>query len=318
MDRFEHTLRPTEGWKDNTARISFDTVGNQYVTFRAQYEHTKRDLVGLDRRGPDRDGDAAGGALLRRGGSHARPRLLDPRADAAVLARLQCHASRPARTITPGPTRSSEFGLLDNKNTSFSVGFNYTPSAKLNLGADYGRDDKFDSLQQSRNANPAPDPSWTDPNRNWTLSNDEKVNNFSAYLNLVKAIKKTDIRASYDLSDSDQAFVHGGPRIPVLAATAPGQFIALPNVTNKWQRAMVDLKYSVSAKVGLGLSYWYEKFDVEDFAAINTAGSQTLPIAALGAQTDTPRIDYLGSITTGYGNRPYKGQTAMFRLFYEF
>ena len=40
-------LRTTEGWKDKTARVSVDTVGNQYFTVRALYEHTQRDLVGL-------------------------------------------------------------------------------------------------------------------------------------------------------------------------------------------------------------------------------------------------------------------------------
>ena len=74
----------------------------------------------------------------------------------------------------------------------------------MNLGADYGRE-TFEALQESRNANPAPDPTWTDPNRNWTLANDETVNTFSVYLNLLKALEKTDIRVGYDLSDSDQA-----------------------------------------------------------------------------------------------------------------
>ena len=68
----------------------------------------------------------------------------------------------------------------------------------MNVGADYGRE-TFNALQESRNANPAPDPSWTDPNRNWTLTNDETVNTFSLYLDLIKALAKTDIRVAYDL-----------------------------------------------------------------------------------------------------------------------
>ena len=185
----------------------------------------------------------------------------------------------------------------------------------VNFGADYGRE-TYHSLQQSRNANPAPDPQWTDATRNWTLTNDETVNNASVYLNLVKAIAKTDIRFGYDYSDSDQGFLHGGPRIAGL--TAAGTFIPLPNVTNKWQRATFDLKYAITPKVGLGFAYYYEKFDVSDFATINTAGPASLPVALLGAQTDTPRNDWLGSITTGYGNRPYKGQTGYVRVFYMF
>ena len=78
------------------------------------------------------------------------------------------------------------------------------------------------------------------------------------------------------------------------------------------------MTFSVSKKLGLGASYWYEKLDVADFATINTAGPQTLPRPELGAQTDTPRFDWLGSINTGYAVRPYKGQTLFLRMFYNF
>jgi Putative outer membrane beta-barrel porin, MtrB/PioB len=313
-DQYEHSVRATQGWKDNTARVSYDFVGNQYVTLRAQYEHTKRDTINL--------------SVEDIASSGAQPDL-----------RFYDEAARKSdRTtfiveVTPvssvgldfnlfhgkddysGADPTQEFGLLNNKNTGWTVGLSYAPSMKVNLGADYGRE-TYDALQESRNANPAPDPTWTDPNRNWSLANNETVNTFSAYANLVKLLAKTNIRASYDLSDSDQAFVHGGPRI--VSLTAANQFIPFPDVTNKWQRATIDVSYSVSNNLGLGASYWYEKFDVQDYATINTAGPQTLPVAALGPQTDTPRIDWLGTITTGYAARPYKGQTVFVRVFYNF
>jgi hypothetical protein len=58
--------------------------------------------------------------------------------------------------------------------------------------------------------------------------------------------------------------------------------------------------------VGLGYTR-YEKFDVTDFVTIDLPG-----------QPGTPRIDYLGEINTGYGNRPHKGNTGFFRLLYTF
>ncbi|HEX9094007.1 MAG TPA: MtrB/PioB family outer membrane beta-barrel protein, partial [Coriobacteriia bacterium] len=319
-DQYEHGVRATQGYKDNTARISYDFVGNQYVTLRAQYEHTKRDTIGLDVE------DIIGS------GSQEALRFYDEAArkrDRTTFIVELTPVSTVGLNFTlfngkddyAGADSQQEFGLLDNKNTGWTAGVNYAPSAKLNLGADYGRE-TYNSLQESRNANPAPDPTWTDPNRNWTLTNDETVNTFTAYANLIKLFAKTDIRASYDLSDSDQAFVHGGPRIASLsvptAAAPAGTFVPFPNVTNKWQRATIDVTYSVSKKLGLGASYWYEKFDVEDYATINTAGPQTLPRPELGAQTDTARIDWLGSISTGYAARPYKGQTLFLRLFYMF
>jgi Putative outer membrane beta-barrel porin, MtrB/PioB len=313
-EQLEHGVRATQGWQDNTARVSYDLVGNEYVTLRALYEHTKRDTINLSI------------ATIEEGGAQPDLRFYDEAARTrnrgTIIAELTPVSTfginfslSTGKDDYQGADSSQEFGLLNNKNTAFSVGANYAPNETVNLGADYGRE-TYNSLQESRNANPAPDPSWTDPNRNWTLANDETVNNFSVYLNLIKALAKTDIQASYDLSDSDQGFVHGGPRIASL--TAANQFVALPNVTNKWQRFTVDVRYYVSKKLGLGASYWYEKFDVADYATIDSAGPATLPVSALGAQTDTARIDWLGSITTGYAPRPYKGQTAFVRVIYEF
>ena len=37
-----------EGWQDKTARVSFDTIGNGYVTLRAMYEHSKRTAIDTD------------------------------------------------------------------------------------------------------------------------------------------------------------------------------------------------------------------------------------------------------------------------------
>jgi hypothetical protein len=313
-DRWEHNFRTTEGWRDNTARVSYDFVGNQYVTLRAMYEHTSRDAIDLSVERLEEMGmqEAARfydeAARTRNRGTFVLE--LTPLSSVGLNFSLSS-----GKDDYQGADATQEFGLLDNKNTAWTAGVSYAPNDKVNLGGDYGRE-TYNSLQESRNANPAPDPSWTDPNRNWALTNDETVNNVSIYLDLVKALAKTDIHVAYDYSDSDQAFVHSGPRIASL--TAAGQFVALPNVTNKWQRATVDVRYSLSPKLGLGFSYWYEKFDVEDFATINTAGPQTLPRPGLGPQTDTARIDWLGALFTGYGNRPYKGQTGIVRLFYQF
>lgn len=319
-DIWEHGVRTTQGWKDGTARISFDMVGTQWLTLRALYEHTNRDTINLS---AEALAHAAMQPAARFFDEAARTRNrgtfiveVTPTASFGINASL---ATGKDDYQDADPTQ--QFGLLSNENTAFTIGVSYVPNAKVNLGADYGHE-TFEALQQSRNANPAPDPSWTDPNRNWTMTNDETVNTFTAYVNLVKPFAKTDIRFAYDYSDSDQGFAHGGPRIATLAlptATAPsGAFVAFPNVTNTWHHATVDVQYSVSEKFGLGLSYWYEKFEVEDFATINTAGPQTLPRPELGAQTDEARYDWLGSITTGYGNRPYKGQTVFVRVFYMF
>jgi hypothetical protein len=312
--RLQHGVRTTQGYEDDTARISVDTVGNEHFTLRAIYEHTNRDVINLSAEALDHAAMQPAARFFDEAARKSDRATFIVELTPTEELGFNFSVAHGKDDYQEGDPRQ-EFGLLDNKSTSYTAGVNYAPSQKVNLGADYGYE-KFEALQASRNASPLPSSTWTDPAYNWTLTNDDKVNTFTAYLNLVKAIEKTDIRASYDYSDSDQGYVHGGARIASLSAA--NQFLALPNITNKWQRATVDVRYNISEKVGLGAAWWYEKIDVEDFSTVNTAGPQTLPRSDLGPQTDTARIDWLGNLFTGYGNRPYSGNTVFLRMFYMF
>ena len=310
-DNFNRTGRAHNDMRDQAFRATWDTTGNQFVSLRLGYEHVARKGYGFSEQAIE---DSASQPGLRFYDEADRDRdRFNILATLTPVQNVDLTASVTYGKDTYGGP-GLEFGLLDNKNTAYNVGVNVTPKAGIAFGANYGRDD-FSSFQKSRNANPAPDPTWTDPNRDWTMDNDEKVNNFDLYLDLANALKNTGIRFAYSLSDSDNAFVHGGPRVNPsvpgsLAATKDAfgnpTFEALPNVTNTWQQFMVDLKYSFSSKVGFAVGYFYEKLDVTDFATVNLPG------------TDQPRIDYLGEINTGYGNRPYKGSTFTARLLYTF
>jgi MtrB/PioB family decaheme-associated outer membrane protein len=205
------------------------------------------------------------------------------------------------------PEGRQQFGLIKSKVAAWNVGLNYSVRQDLAFGASYGQDE-MRAVQRSRNANPPPDPTWTDPARNWNLDNTEKVTNINVYADLTRWFK-----ISYDFSDSDNDLAYGGPRVLVLAVTPPGQFIPLPNVTNKWHRLQADFKYFFTKNVGVGLGYYYEKLDIDDFATIDTNGS-----VGYTAATGDPRIDYLGGLITGYGARPYDGQNVFVRLLYAF
>lgn len=63
--------------------------------------------------------------------------------------------------------------------------------------------------------------------------------------------------------------------------------------------------------MGLGFTWWYEKLDV--YAAIDANGS-----VGFTPETGTVRVDYLGGLITGYGARPYTGNTAFVRILYLF
>jgi MtrB/PioB family decaheme-associated outer membrane protein len=300
-DSFDRTGRAFNNMTDNTLRASLDTVGNQYLTIRGIYEYTQR------------KGSGFAESAIEDGGAQPGLRFYDE-ADRDRNKGTLVFAVNPmdmvdltfsvaaGKDVYKGP--GHDFGLLNNSNTSFNVGINLNPARSVAFGANYGRD-HFSSDQKSRNANPPPDPQFTDPSRDWTLNNTENVNNFNLYLDLPKAIQKTDVRLSYDFSDSDNGFLFGGPRIASLSAA--GQFLPLPDVTNRWHRLAVDIKYFFHPKVAVGLGYWYEKFDVSDFATVDITGNP-----------GTPRIDYLGEISTGYGNRPYKVNTGFLRLVYLF
>ena len=209
------------------------------------------------------------------------------------------------------PAGREFFGLQSQDINGVVAGVDVSPNETVSFGLSYGRDE-FSALQKSRNANPPPDPTWTDPTRDWTLDNNEVVNTVLTYLDLLGlAQSKADVRFSYEMNDSDNAFTFGGPRIPQLQAA--GQFIPLPNVVNEWNRFTIDFKYYLTPKVGLGVGYWYEKLSVADWNTIDTNG----PVG-FADPTGIPRIDWLGGLTTGYGNRPYDGNTFFVRALVRF
>jgi len=320
MDDVKREGRAFSDMTDYTFRVSVDAYQNRLFNLRALFENTSRIGSGLSLE------------TIEEGGGQEALRFYD-----------EADMDRNKGTIILGLTPSSkfdmnfslatgkdsykgeghEFGLLDNTNSSADVTLNVYPSDKVTLGGSYGRE-KITSLLESRNANPFSGvvgayESWNDPNRNWSLDNDETVTNAGLWIDLIKALPNTDVRFSLNYSDSDLGYTYGGPRIQELStntALTPGDtkpcatgltscFIPLPNVTNTWTQAKVDVKHMFKPSMGVGLGYSYEKLDIADWATTNLADG-------------SPRMDPLGSISTGYGNRPYKGSTVMARLIYMF
>jgi MtrB/PioB family decaheme-associated outer membrane protein len=304
---------------ENVFRASFDAFTSQYVTLRASYDMGWRRGEGFVETGIDYEtGPGGTQPTLRYYDEADRDRkratllvTIMPRDTYDVFVQFgggwdDYMADNSVPVERPGEL----FGLQSADSTSWNVGLNFHPTEMLALGATYGHD-TYDSLQLSRNANPPPDPTWTDPNRNWTMDNGDGINTFSVYLDLRRALRNTDVRFGYDLSDSNNAFVFGGPRIDSLAAA--NQFLPLPEVTNTWQRASVDVQYFLNNRVGIGVGWYFENLDVVDFNTLDTDG----PVG-FASQTGDPRLDWLGGLTLGYGNRPYTGNTVQARVIYKF
>lgn len=326
----EQVRRDGRGFADvgeHMFRASWDTYSNSFVSVRATFDQGWRRGTGFveaasgsDDTGVPSTGPGGTQPTLRYYDEADRDRTrgtlivtVMPRDNVDVFFQFSGGKDKYLRDQeTPVPVgRENElFGLLDSSVASWNVGANFNPSDQVSAGASYGYD-TYSSFQRSRNSNPPPDPSWDDPNRDWTLDNDDKINYVNAYVDLLRLVTNTDIRFGYDLTDSDNSFTHGGPRIAGLAAL--GQFIALPNVTNTWHRFTADVQHYFTQKVGVGFGYYFEKLDISDFSVIDTNG----PVG-FAQPTGEPRIDWLGVLLTGYGPRPYTGNTGFVRLLYKF
>jgi|RhiMethySRZTD1v2_1073278.scaffolds.fasta_scaffold10978_8 putative beta-barrel porin MtrB/PioB len=318
----EDITRHGRGFADvgeNIFRLSYDAYSNQYVTVRGNVDLGWRRGSGFVETGIDYEqGPGGTQPTLRYYDEADRDRtrgsiVITAMPSDRVDVFFQFAGTRDKYLVdesAPVDRPGEHFGLQRQTTTSYNVGFNFHPTDVVSLGANYGRD-SFGSFQRSRNANPAPDPTWTDPSRDWTLDNDDHVNNVGLYVDMTRPVRNTDIRFGYDYSDSNNSFVHGGPRVTSL--TDIGQFIPLPNVENSWHRLTADVTYFLNTRVGVGVGYYFETLDVSDFNTIDTDG----PVGFAPATGD-PRLDWLGGLTLGYGNRPYTGHTANVRVVYRF
>jgi MtrB/PioB family decaheme-associated outer membrane protein len=289
----ERTLREYATTTENSIKFSVDSVGSALVTLRSSYEYAKRTGSGFDE------------AILTDAGQQPDMRHYD-------VANRDRNRGTLTFTLTPNEKTDvtlsvaagkdtypdQEFGLLNNKNQTYTVGFDVFPNDMVTFGVIYGYE-KYTSLSASRAANPGA--TFVDPSYNWDDNADEKVNTFSANLDLIKAIQKTDIRFGYDYSKSDANFMYSGPQIDRL--TAAGQFDQLPVNANEFNHATVDVRYYISSRTAVSLAYWFDKYNVSDFATPEPAPGES-----------QPRVDPQGALLLGYYARPYTAHTGFFRV----
>jgi hypothetical protein len=188
---------------------------------------------------------------------------------------------------------ATAFGLRSNDNTSYSVGFDFVPRDRVSLGLNYTYE-SYEALQGSREANPGAQ--FNDPTRDWTTDGSDKVHTLTASADLLKAIPKTDIRLAYDYSRAQSVYVYG-----LAPNTTLPPVVQLPPVLNELQRGTADVRYHLTPHVAVGLAYWFDKYDVNDFAL----GPATLNTLA------QPSF-----LVLGYVFRPYTAQTVMGRVTY--
>jgi len=289
----DRTFRIVEQTKEDIGRFSIDLTGVTWLTLRGIYEHgqlrgsrvDEAELIAIGEQPSLRQFDIS---------DRDRDRV------SAILYVMPVSFLSFSGTVGVGRENypGTNFGLRNNNNNVYSVGFAYVPSDKVNLGIDYGWE-KYTALQASRTANPAPDPTFYDPRRDWTDDSADKVKTFTASLDLLKVVPKTELRLAYDMSDARSIYAYGLAPNTTIAAPAP-----LPAVTNALRRATIDGRYFLTAHVAVGGSYWYDDYQVSDFAL----GAQ--PGLALPA-TASP-----GIVMMGYQYLPYTANTVAARITY--
>ncbi len=308
----DRTFRIFEKTAEDTFRVTVDSTGNDYLSLRAKYESSKREGSGFEAH------------LLEEVGEQPLTRHFD-------IANRDRYRVTTLMTVTPLPFlnlnaavgtgqddyNESGFGLRDSTTRNWSAGFDVQPADTVNFGFNYGFE-KFTANQYSRTALPAGNASgpeeFFDRRRDWTLDSNDTVKTIAASLDLMKALPKTDIGLSYDLSDGKATYVYGiqadAPTVTVpRVETAIAVPVPLAPVKNTLTTGRFDVQHFVRPNVALGVVYYFEQYAVQDFAL----GSATLD--RLDPVNGTTGV-FASTIYSGYLYRPYTAHTWRLRMTY--
>jgi MtrB/PioB family decaheme-associated outer membrane protein len=298
----DRTHRHYETIDENAVRFLFDSVQSQWFTLRSEFEHSSRRGEGLDLE------------VLTAVTEQPGMRHYD-------IASRDRNRFTLIGTVTPVPFLigsaslavgkddyiESEFGLRDNTHQVFSLGADVIATDRVDFGVSYSYED-YDALNRSRQANPGVQ--FLDPSRNWAADTSDKTHSVIVSANVAQIAEKVDLRLSYDFNRGRATYnyITG----PVSDRTLPEEVVVpttlppptqLPPTFSELQRGTIDAVYSLSRRLGLGVSYWYERFRVRDF---------TLDIDA------NPELVRGQALLIGYLYEPYTANTGWVRLIYRF
>lgn len=199
----------------------------------------------------------------------------------------------------------SAHGLQFYDSDQYSLGFSVAPDDRYNLWASYGREN-YQSQQRSRSASSTAEQ--LNPLRDWTTDYTGEVNYLEAGFDIT-AIERTLIRITGDWNRSNDTYLYGLVTGSPLAV--PEQ---LPPVRNELTRAEIDLTYMLSDNLKFGVAYWFDDYNVEDFAL----GPTTLTGIALPPVQEGQPVVATNALLLGYLYRPYTAHVAFVRLTYGF
>jgi len=129
------------------------------------------------------------------------------------------------------------------------------------------------------------------------------------YVDLLRALPKTDIRYAFDWMSGVNDITYG------LAANQtifvpPAALKQLPQASQDITRSMLDVTYRINRRFGAGLGWQYEDYGVDDWAW----NQATVNGLALNPTSQPGGQQFLAN--TRYLYRPYTGNTVYLRLRY--
>ena len=149
-----------------------------------------------------------------------------------------------------------------------------------------------------------------DATRNWASDGTDRAHSFILTGEVLNIKNRTDLHFTYDMNraKANYDYVTGPITDRTLPDDAPPTTLTncntpdncqLPLVTNDYDRFTTDLTYWISHRIGVGGSYWYERYRVEDWALDAEATSREVLSQAM---------------ILGYNYRPYTAHTFFMRL----
>lgn len=268
----DRSHRIFESTVENSMRVKLDTLSTGVVSVRAMYEYSQK-------RGEGFDVTILTDASEQPGMRHfdLAERNRNRFTVIGSFMPVMNWALNASAAIGRDDYLNSEFGLRDNNHNVYSAGFEGSPSERFNIGASYSYED-YNSLQRSRQANPGAQT--LDPSRNWATDAGDKVHSILLNADVLKIAEKLDLffRYDYNRTRATYEYITGAvtnrtlPEEVIVPTTLPTP-VALPEVKSDLTRGSIDAVYEINRHFSLGLTYWYDKYHVEDFTLDEKAQS---------------------------------------------
>lgn len=298
----DRTHRIFESTTDHVVRVVFDTVTNQRFTLRTKYEHAQRRGIGIE------EGERELAAIGEQPGMRHFDIAARNRDRVTILGSVMPVANvGVSLSVAAGKDDYLEslFGLRDNTHRVYGAGVDLTPTERVVVGASYSYE-RYTALSRSRQANPGVQ--FDDPSRNWATDATDRAHSWVVNAEVGRIADKVDLRVSYDFSRARALYDYLTG--PVADRTLPEEAVVptslptpvgLPPTLSELQRGTVDVTYALRSHLSLGLSYWHERYRVNDF----TLDADANPDLARGQ-----------ALLMGYLYRPYTAHTVWGRLVY--